>query len=93
MEEFSTSLNHLPLLRSSHWSNHNFVFHKSPKPLVLTKYKDSHVKLQLEEMIGQVEDKHLATAVCGGPAGVVGSAQCAQEDQTGGDDGQHPDTR
>ena len=65
MEEFSTSLNHLPLLRSSHWSNHNFVFHKFPKPLVLTKYKDSCVKLQLEEMIGQVEDKHLATAVCG----------------------------
>ena len=28
-----------------------------------------------------------------GPAGVVGSAQCAQEDQTGENDGQHPDTR
>ena len=28
-----------------------------------------------------------------GPAGVVGSARCAQEDQTGGDDGQHPETR
>ena len=28
-----------------------------------------------------------------GPAGVVGSARCAQEDQTGGDIGLHPDTR
>ena len=28
-----------------------------------------------------------------GQAGVVGSAQCGQEDQAGGDDGQHPDTR
>jgi hypothetical protein len=57
MEEFSTLLNHLPLLRSSHWFNDNFGFHKSPKPLVMTKYKDSCVKLQLEEMIGQMEGK------------------------------------
>ena len=28
-----------------------------------------------------------------GPAGAVGPASCAQEDQTGGDDCQHPDTR
>ena len=74
MEEFSTLLNHLPLLRSSHWSNHNFVFQKSPKPLVLTKHKDSCVKLELEMMIGQMEGKYLATAVCGGPDVVPGSA-------------------
>ena len=28
-----------------------------------------------------------------GPAGVVGPARCAREDQAGGDDGQHPVTR
>ena len=28
-----------------------------------------------------------------GPAGAVGPASCAREDQTGGDDCQHPDTR
>ena len=69
MEEFSTSLNHLPLLRSSHWSNHNFCLPQLPKAPSLDqvqgKYKDSRVKLQLEEMIGQMEDKYLATAVCG----------------------------
>ena len=48
------------------WSNHNFVFHRSPQPLVLAKCKD--IGLQLEEsmvgesqLIGQVEDKYLAT--------------------------------
>ena len=52
------------------WSNHNFVFHKSPKPLVLTKCKDTGLKLEQsmvgesQIMIGQVEDKYLAT-VCG----------------------------
>jgi hypothetical protein len=51
------------------WSNHNFVFHESPQPLVLTKCKDSGVKLEQSmvgesQLIGQVEDKYLAT-VCG----------------------------
>ena len=51
------------------WSNHNFVFHRSPKPLVLTKCKDSGLKLEQSmvgesQMIGQVEDKYLAS-VCG----------------------------
>ena len=39
------------------------MFHKSPQPLVLTKCKDSGLKLELQ-LIVQVEDKYLAT-VCG----------------------------
>ena len=78
MEVFSPSPNHHPLLRPSPsttvlsdnppslivWSNH-----KSPKPLVFTKCKDSGLKLEQSivgecQLIGQVEDKYLAT-VCG----------------------------
>ena len=78
------------------WSNHNFVFHESPQPLVLTKCKDSGVKLEQSmvgesQLIGQVEDKYLASVW--GPADVVGPTRCAREDQTGGVDGQHPETR
>ena len=39
------------------------MFHKSRQPLVLTKCKDSGLKLELQ-LIVQVEDKYLAT-VCG----------------------------
>ena len=50
------------------WSNHNFVFHKSPQPLILTRCKDSGLKLELSmlkevQLICQVEDKYMAT-VC-----------------------------
>ena len=79
------------------WSTHNFVFHKFPQPLVLAKCKDSSLKLH-QSMVGGVTgdwagEGQVADHSVWGPAGVVGPAHCAREDQTGGDDGQHPETR
>ena len=48
------------------WSNHNFFFHKSPQPLVITRCKEAGLKLEHSmvrelQLIGQVEFKYMAT--------------------------------
>ena len=93
MEEFSTSLNHLPLLSLSHWSNHNFCLPQVPKAPSLDQVQGQPCEAAAggDDWAGGGQAPGHSSVW--GPAGVVGSAQCAQEDQTGGDDGQHPDTR
>ena len=68
MEVFSPTPSSPQVIPTNHsppdpivWSNHNFVFHRSPKPLVLTKCKDSGLKLEQSmvgesQLIGQGED-------------------------------------